>query len=289
MGKKFLLVLVIVLSISTVIVGKIHWDRKIAAHTKVEETKLQLLNEDIGLKEEEQSIEGEELAELPVVETDMIVEEPSINKDELLKLASKLPTEVAAKIEASIHNSNPIHLVIFGSASTSEKEGAWPDMLRQALIEAYGEKIIKVSIKEITGKTSNEVVEEKLYKEAAMLKPDILLIEPFLLEDNGKVDMLDRLNNLSALLAAFKEMQQDITVILQPSNPIFDAHYYIREEYDLERYAARNNIFYINHWEAWPDSKSPNLKDLLTEESLPNEKGNMVWAEYLKYVFINNE
>jgi hypothetical protein len=56
--------------------------------------------------------------------------------------------------------------------------------------------------------------------------------------------------------------------------------YYLQEEKDLEGYAKENGYIYLNHWDAWPDSSREDLKNYLTDENLPNAKGNKVWAQY---------
>lgn len=55
----------------------------------------------------------------------------------------------------------------------------------------------------------------------------------------------------------------------------------------LKQYATQNQIAYLDHWTAWPDTNNVQLKnDLLADQSAPNEKGNQIWSQYLIHYFI---
>ncbi|CAM3956672.1 SGNH/GDSL hydrolase family protein [Mesobacillus thioparans] len=175
----------------------------------------------------------------------------------------------------------PVKLAILGSASTPEDQGAWPALLAQKLKNKAGASLIEVAVKEIKDKTSDEVVKNKLYKDLIDSKPDILLIEPFLLYDNSKIKMDRRLENLSHIIRDFKKANSKIEVIIQPSNPIYGTRYYQKEEAELQKYAKNEGYTYIDHWEAWPSADSKKLQSYLTNNYTPNQKGNELWAEYL--------
>ena len=128
-------------------------------------------------------------------------------------------------------------MMIAGSSSTSDEPGAWPVTVKKALKKEYGDGLLSVSVHEIGGKTSGQVRKEGLHLPLAKEKPDLLVLEPFLLADNSHIDMKERLKNLSSILDAFKKENPDIVILLQPSNPIPDAHYYPLEEKKLKEYA----------------------------------------------------
>ena len=56
---------------------------------------------------------------------------------------------------------------------------------------------------------------------------------------------------------------------------------------ELQQFAEDNDIPYLNHWEAWPDQDSEEIKEYITEDSSqPSVKGHEVWAEYMIDYFI---
>ncbi|WP_226676547.1 SGNH/GDSL hydrolase family protein [Rossellomorea aquimaris] len=192
-----------------------------------------------------------------------------------------LPKALQPKFREKVQNGQAVTLAVVGSASTSNQEGAWPNLLEEELMDTYGKSVIKVATKGISNKTSTQVINEKLLTEFAASKPDVLLIEPFLLYDNSKLSMDDRLRNLSTIIHQFKSLNSDITVMIQPSNPVYQAYYYPKEESELEEYALTHGYIYLDHWKAWPNGESNELLSYLTSDGLPNEKGNIVWARFL--------
>ena len=273
--KKFLLGVLAAVTLFTLAGGKIHWDQRVDAvqakdHWKEADTVQTVVSQ---VKKEKEEMEKSTTEE---------------DKGRLVKLdkLNYLPPELKETFKKKVEKDEPVHMMILGSSSTSEAEGAWPKELEKALIDTYGQELINVTMKEIADKTSEQVVKDSIHKELAGMKPDILLIEPFLLYDNGEIRMSNRIKNLETILGEFKKQNPAITVIIQPANPIPGAYYYPKEEAELEKYARGKKYVYLNHWETWPDNEE--IKDYLTEENVPNEKGNEIWLDYLMNYFIRN-
>jgi len=264
--KNILVIFVTILSLAAIVVGKIHWDQKIEAKAEV--------NLQTSTTDDEPLVEDGE------VEIDPIIIE------EKMKLTKNLPVDVSKKIEAALNDGHQIDLVIMGSSDTPKEDG-WPTLVKEEITNKYGE-VIKVTIKEIDDKTSTEILEEDLHKDIVELQPDILLLEPFILYDNGKVRMEHRLENLTDILDDFYEENPDLTVMIQPANPLYNAVHYPREVDELKRYAEKNELVYIDHWEAWPDQQSEKIKDYLND-SVPNEEGHRLWADYILNTFISDD
>jgi hypothetical protein len=197
-----------------------------------------------------------------------------------------LPKEIQSTFREKVGMGKPVDLVIVGSASTPSNDKAWPNLLKEKLVHTYGSSVIKVTVKEVANKTSTQVIKEKLLDGLAASKPDILLIEPFLLYDNSKLPVDERLKNLSTIIHQFKSFNSDTTVMIQPANPVYQAYYYPQEESELEEYALTHGYIYLDHWKAWPKGESNSLLNYLTPEGLPNEKGNDVWSRFLIDYFI---
>lgn len=263
-----------ILALASIIAGKVHWDNKIEATTKniVKAEKTDLKSEGANPKEEASEINNEH----------------EINKEEVMKYTKNLPDEIVAKIENAIATKEPIHLAIMGSASTPAGPNGWPSMLKEELLHTYGEEIFKVTIKEIANKNSNDVVAENLYKDVIESNPDILLFEPFILYDNGLVELQNRFENITTIVNAFKAELPNITILLQPSNPLHGATFYPKEVEGLQTFAENNGYIYLNHWTAWPDHQSPEMVNYLNN-GMPNELGHQVWADYLKNYFISED
>jgi hypothetical protein len=273
--KKFLIIILTIMTISTVIGGNYHWNQKVSA--------VQGKGNVTEEKSDEDSVERKRSIEGKKGEAD-----PVKGKLVMLDKVNFLPKDLQPTFQKAIEERRPVHLMIIGSSSTPQKDGAWPQLLERKLLDIYGDSLIRVTIKEIRGKTSQQVVEDSIHKELVNMKPDILLLEPFLLYDNGEIKMSERLKNISKIIKSFKKENQDLIILIQPANPIYGATYYPQEENDLERYAEQNNYIYLNHWEAWPDYSKRELEDYLTEGNIPNEKGNETWAEYLQEYFVND-
>ncbi|WP_175990176.1 hypothetical protein [Bacillus sp. Marseille-Q1617] len=268
--KNVLLICLLIITVYTLTAGKLHWDKRVIAVQAGSAATNDVNHQD---KKEKEVISAAEV----------------IDKDKLVKLdkVNHLPPELQQKFREKINGDDqPVYMMVLGSSSTSQKEGGWPKQLENKLHEFYGKSLVEVSIKEIANKTSDQVISENIHKDLAGLTPDILLLEPFLLYDNGELSISDRLQNLSTIIEVFKEHNPEMTVMIQPANPIHGARHYPNEEQDLEDYAKQNKYIYLNHWYAWPDHKGKEIKEYLTNENLPNDKGNGLWAKYLIDYFV---
>jgi hypothetical protein len=261
------LIIVIILAVGTIITGKVHWNKKLSVYHGMEST--------VVLSEEE-SNQVEEKATLDVSQ-----------------YTKNLPEQVTQKIEEAVHKDEPIQFVILGSKSTSSAENGWPSLLEKELLDTYGENVFEITIVEISDKTSTQVVQEQLYKEVTQLTPDLLLFEPFILMDNGEVEMAERLENITTIIDEFKKVNSSVYVYLQPANPLYNATYYPKEVEDLKLFAEQQSITYLNHWDAWPDYRTEEIKTYLEADptiagkSVPNEQGHELWASFLTDYFIS--
>ncbi|MFD1780023.1 SGNH/GDSL hydrolase family protein [Fredinandcohnia salidurans] len=263
--KKILVFIVIVLSVAIVVTGKLHWNDKIQATAKTAQVK----------KAEK-------------VEVKTAAEEGQENRaKEVTAYSKNLPKEIQTKLISAVESGKPLNLVIAGSSATPEDPTGWPTLLKNELELTYGESVFNVAIKEIADKSSTEFVQEELYQEIINLSPDVLLLEPFILHDNGElIKMADRLANLTTIIEAIKKELPEVIVLLQPAYPIHNAKHYPIEVNELKSYAEESNIIYLNHWEAWPDYQSDEITEYLIDGE-PNEDGHKLWADYLSNYFIS--
>ncbi|PFA67258.1 hypothetical protein CN378_10440 [Bacillus sp. AFS015802] len=264
--RMLLLIGLMIVTLFTLVSGKIYWDDRIERV----QAKGQTAHEDFNTGGDSHE-EAEGKKNVDVVTLDKL---------------NLLPKEIQSLFRLKVGQGQSVNLAIVGSASASKTEKTWSHLLERKLVDTYGASVIKITTKEIANKTSTQVISEKLLDGLAASKPDILLIEPFLLYDNTKLPMDDRLKNLSTIIEQFKSFNSDVTVMIQPSNPIYQAHYYPKEEKELEKYAYTHGYTYLDHWKAWPSGESNQLLSYLTGGGLPNDKGNEVWARYIEDYFI---
>lgn len=256
MKKLFVLVTLIVCG-AAIIFGNLHWNNKISA-------------------------QGEKVT--TIKETGSIIEEPKKEEKEIVsKYSSNLPEGLQEKVNNAASSGEPLKLVIFGATAV---EGAWPNQFSKELKATYGENVFQVTVLSTDNKTTRDVVNDKSYEEINKLQPDILLFEPSMLKDNGQIGIVNTLNNVQTMIGSWQEANEDMTLMIQPPNPIYSATYYPSEVAQLKDYAEKNNIIYVNHWENWPDLEDIKMEDYLTEENEANESGNKIWADFLIEYFI---
>ncbi|MFK4998700.1 SGNH/GDSL hydrolase family protein [Bacillus sp. N9] len=203
----------------------------------------------------------------------------------VLEKTENWPETARQSFSASIEAGIPYHIAIVGSQALGGEEG-WAAMLRDALEETYSKDLINVSIFEFGDKTSNQFLADGGDQLVADRSPDLVLFEPFTLNDNGRVAVSESHENI----ATFIEKVDDAVVILQPTHPIYKATLYPGEVNDLKIFATEQKLPYIDHWEIWPDYKTEEIIDYLVrpKQSAPNEKGHKLWFSYLEKYFIHD-
>ncbi|QGQ48180.1 SGNH/GDSL hydrolase family protein [Metabacillus sediminilitoris] len=258
--KKLIVLITLIVCGAAIIFGNIHWNNKISAH-------------------------GEEMKNTNREASDENVEEDI--KLDISTYSSNLPKGLQQKMNNAISSGKPLQLVIYGSDATSDEEGAWPYLLTKQLKGIYGEELFNVTVLSEGNKTTLDVVEQKSYEEVNKLKPDVILFEPFMLNDNsGVIGVPNTINNIETMIKSWEESNKDVTILMQPTNPIHGATFYPKQVDELKVFAETNKIIYLNHWEKWPELADETMKEYLIDNSQPNEKGNKVWADFLINYFI---
>lgn len=220
------------------------------------------------------------------VRADAGSEQAAKQANPILAQIKTLPADVQAAIKRAVEEKRPIRLVIAGSESTPEN-GGWPDLLKQALDKAYGKGVFHITVHEYEGLTTADADRQRIAADWANDEPDLVLLEPFLLNDNGVVMIDDTLAHIQSIIDELQSAAPDAAVILQPPNPIYNATYYPKQVEALERFAKDNGYAYFDHWSAWPDHKSEELNQYVDPESdLPTAEGANVWANALAKRFI---
>lgn len=252
--KKMITILTIVVCIIILVIGQLYWNNKTTT-----------------------SVASERITEEGVAGTKT---KAALTPESLSKLTNQWPEKSAQTFQEKVAAGEPFHIAFLGSEALGQGSESWPERVKVALHEAYGDHItvstFSYNQNSITFLNGGQV------EEVIAAKPDLIIFEPFTLKDNGVVSTDDSLENTSATIAEMAESLPETQVILQPPHPLFNATYYPIQVEVLAGFAENNDIPYLNHWEAWPDQASEEILDYLNKDtSAPSGKGHEVWAGYL--------
>lgn len=257
--KSFLTTIYAIACVIVLFIGNQYWTNKTTIHIEASNST------------EENSIESDTLEEA---------------NNEILSLTKNWPEQSVERFKLALEEETPFKIVIVGSTALGGDAG-WAVQTKTRLLESYGDGNLTVEIMEYDS-TSEGFIEDNKIEELAALKGDMILLEPFILNDNGKVLIEASLANLATIMETVKQISPETVFFLQPSYPIFQAKRYPVQISELKKYAEVNSIPYLDHWTAWPSSDSEEVKDYLdSEQSQPNEKGHQLWSEFISNYFIS--
>jgi len=262
--KNIIATLAIVSNFALLVVGQIYWVHKIDKSVQN------------ALTEQKEGSIGQ-----------IDMQQGNERKQQLIKYATNLPTRIQKKIGEAVDTGKPVQLVIVGSEAVSSSRDGWPQLLAEVLHSTYGMDILSIKVKEYRDMTTMEAVENQIYNEIIKLRPDILLLEPFILNNNGVIPIKRTLDDLTYILKEVQSAIPDVVVILQPAHPIYNARYYPIQVNQLKKYAEENNYIYLDHWTSWPNYMTSKIRNYLSEDqSVPNADGYRLWADFLIDYFV---
>lgn len=259
--KAFITFLLAACCVFILIAGNLHWQKKIA---------------------------GSGAPDSPSATDSESAEPADPEKERILSLAAKWPESSQEQLAKALDDNRAFSITILGSQSLAEGSDSWPELLKSKLQSAYGKDLIETKTLSYD-MTSSQFVNQHM--EDLLKNPgDLILFEPFTLNDNGEVGTKAGLENLAYVMAEVKSKNPDSTFILQPPHPLYDTIYYPKDVEKLKEYSEEHSIPYLDHWTAWPEQDDPELKEYLSSDnSQPSEKGHRVWADYLIEYFIDKE
>lgn len=248
----------VMLAITSIVMGNIHWKGKIS----------------------EASI-SEPATKNPQVETS----KASPHREDLIKYIGNWPKESQELYKQRLSEGKPFKLLLVGSNSLGNETYNLPDDLADQLDTTYGDTVQVDGL--IYDLMSSQFVLQNKQEDLIEAKADLILLEPFTIKDNGNVPIDESLANITSIIKDVTSDRKETQFMLQPPNPLYKATYYPNQVKELEKYAKVNKIPYLNHWSNWPDLSSENMKDVLNEDrELPNENGYKIWSLYLEEFFV---
>lgn len=229
-----------------------------------------------------------ESSETPIVSEKKNVEEKTSEpSDTLLELTKKWPEQSVENFNKALSDGRPFKVLLVGSTALGDEQSGWAAQTKEQLVTAYGKDHMNVEI-QVFDQTSREFTNEGGAEKVANAQADMVLFEPFTLMDNGEVAIEDSLNNIQTVMDGTLKANPNTVFILMPPHPIYNATFYPKQVDALKEYAAENNISYLDHWEAWPDYSSEDVKEYVSpDNSQPSEKGHELWSKYVTEYLIS--
>ena len=169
-----------------------------------------------------------------------------------------------------------LQLLIVGSEAMDTGEPGYGELLSDALEASYG-GFIETELMSFDG-TSEEFL---LNGPQLSSGYDVVLLEPFTLKNNGRVEIESEHIHIQNVYGEILSAQDDAVLVLHPPQPIYGAQFYKTQVTALEEFARIQGYAYINHWQQWPSTEDLTLKEYLTEDSNPNNTGAETWANAL--------
>ncbi|MCF6138803.1 SGNH/GDSL hydrolase family protein [Pseudalkalibacillus berkeleyi] len=263
--KKFLYITTILLSISVIVFGHLHWKSKIS-------TASVSANDDITEDSDANVNESE------VEETE--------SKRNLETLTQNLPKEAASIIIDSFNKGEQLDLAFIGSEAQTKGSTPWPELVEEGLKEAYGPELFTVHNYNFGDEFSIRAIRTDDMDSIINDQPDIVILEPFLLNDNGEVNINHTIDSIRIIKRRMVEENEEVIFMVQPPHPIHEPGLYATQINALKEYAEETDTTYLNHWDNWPDVTDEEIKQYILEDiSGPNDEGNKLWAEYIVNYF----
>ncbi len=214
---------------------------------------------------------------------DPLPEEWELTREEVVAALINADAKIQELVLDRYDQSENIQMLIVGSTVMNDGSPGYGQQLSEALTNTYG------SLFEITlspwDVTSEKFVETHIEEIAWDTEYDLVLMEPFTLNNNGLVTIEDEHDHILAVQERAREEVEDTIVMLQPPHPFYQAQFYLTQVRALETFANDNDIPYINHWTDWPATDDVAITEFLTEDNSPNSDGANLWSSFLSSYF----
>lgn len=263
--KKIGIVLCILLCGIILTFSYISWQEKLAAAGK---TPVQAVTSPTS---EETAGETEEPADEVAAEIDIEA------------LTSGMDPQVQELFNDRYEQGETLQMLVVGSESMEAGEPGYGELLKEAIETSYG-SFVEIELMSFQGTSEEFLLSSPQLSDGY----DVLLLEPFTLKNNGRVEIELEHEHIQEMFGEIQAATDDAVLILHPAQPIYGAQFYRTQVTALEEFAEIRDYAYIDHWEQWPSTEDITLKDYLTEVSDPNNRGAETWADALIAYFTGN-
>ncbi len=192
----------------------------------------------------------------------------------------RLTAEMDEQVQELFYNRKEqderVELLIVGSQAMDDGQPGYGELLADALDSSYSGFVE-------TERLSFDGTSEEFLMSGPQLSAgyDVVLLEPFTLKNNGRVEIETEHLHIQNVFGEVLSAESDAVLVLHPPQPIYGAQFYRTQVLALEEFAAFQGYAYIDHWQKWPSTEDLTLKDYLTEDSNPNNRGAETWANAL--------
>lgn len=272
-GKRIATLLFIVICGVVLLVSYMNWKDKLS-------------NMGVGLVPEgfsEIASADDESADIDV-EVTVASDDNTLTPETISQLTAHMPESVAELVVSRFDSAEPIRLLIAGSQAIAQGgEGGAAGLIATFLDERYG-SFIETEIVSVPG-TSKDFVEAMEDAVSWSNGYDLLLFEPFTLNNNGKVIIEDEHRHILTVQEKLRSYKDDAELLVMPSQPIYRPNFYGTQIRSLGKFTESRGIPYIDHWAEWPDTDSDSINDYLEDDSAPNDMGATAWATAVQRFF----
>lgn len=214
-------------------------------------------------------------------------ENTELTASDLASLSANMDAALAGLLASRFDSGEHVKLLIVGSQAIAQGgDGGTAGNLAGSLATAY-KGFVKTDIVSFGG-TSLEFMDEMDELINWKTGYDILLLEPFTLNNNGRVVIEDEHRHILQIREQLQGVTDDAVLVLMPSQPIHRPNFYATQIRALEKFTRARGIPYIDHWQGWPDVTDEKLFEYLDENSAPNNLGSEVWTEILREYFLGD-
>ncbi|MDW0112997.1 hypothetical protein QT711_07350 [Sporosarcina saromensis] len=219
------------------------------------------------------------------VEDTNTLDNKNLTLKQIESLSRNMDSDIAQLFITKYNSDETLRMLLIGSTSLEAGgDGGAAGLTKSKLKELYGDFIdIDIIISDGTSQDFIDTIDENINWNN---KYDLLIIEPFTLNNNGKVVIEDEHQHILMIDEHLKRFNNEAVLIITPSQPILKPNFYLLQINTLKQFALENEIHIIDHWDNWPDVKTDELLSYLNEESLPNSLGAKAWADALLSYFI---
>lgn len=191
-------------------------------------------------------------------------------------LTAGMDEKVRDVLQKRLDAGEDAQMVVVGSADI---QGV-ADRLADAVHDAYGE-FLSVDAFAFDG-TSEEFIAEGMPHLAWTNGYDVVVYEPFTLNNNGVVVIEEEQAHLAQVEERAMEAVPDSAFVVTPPQPVQEPSYYGTQIESLKEYATGQGIPYVDHWGSWPED----LGEALDKDGHPSDVGLDAWAGALIEYFI---
>lgn len=221
------------------------------------------------------------------IESSTTEESTELTASDLASLSANMDKALAGLLVDRFESDKTVKFLIVGSQAIAQggDKGA-AGILADNLTEAYRGFIeTEVIAFEGTSLEFTDRMDELVDWETGY---DVLLLEPFTLNNNGRVVIEDEHRHVLRIQERLQEISDDAMLVVMPSQPIHRPSFYATQIRSLQRFTETRDIPYIDHWQGWPDVADADVLEYLDENSAPNDAGAEVWAGVLREYFMGD-